>query len=209
MKKMIMSVALIFFFTATNNYSVNWQCCLFFFVKEKKQEKKNISLGASLHSGGEEELQILHHLEKKSVKSERLATSSTSRKNSDLEFVFVVAENLPNQDKVPRDGTSWQTVQMFPESASKVGSLTGTGQESQTSPLPHSQTQEANLVSQCDDSDKCSSDQRSCSDESFIEAVVNSKERFRHLSSDEFVHSPKVTNFKEQTNSRVTFLKEQ
>jgi hypothetical protein len=192
MKIIKMMIAFFFLCTATISYSGKWSCCLCLFFKEKQ---KRTEIGQSLNIGGEVEMNILSSIRRIPLTIEQSLTPKTPpmiRNNSDLDFEFVPAEN----NDVRRDETPWH----------KAEFLYSKEQKSQTPPLPQVQTQEAlDLDTGWDNIPSNQGD----SMDSLADAAVNSTERFRHLSSDESVHSPKRKNSQTQTIKRVTFTQGQ
>lgn len=238
MKKMKVSCTFLFLLTTGMMYPVNWRCCLLPWLKQNG--KKNKDLQNRLDTG-DVELVILPTTVRTTltlpavppVSSERLLIN---RDELDLGIVMVSAGRLSDSQgsleaentEVPRDGTPWKKAASFFELRSKFAPFVE--QESRTPPLPRVETQEANLENfgiLSVPSNSLTGETvakspvsvmvpgweilESDSEESVIRDIVNSKDGFRHLSSDESMQSPVVvlsrsdSGVQTDKNKRVTF----
>jgi hypothetical protein len=231
MKKMKVLITFLFLWTTTMMYCVNWRCCLLPWLKQTVK-KNNKELQRRLDSG-DIELVVLPTAVRTAlalpVVPERSKTPIIPRNNSDLDII-VSAENFPNDEQeLSRDGTPWQKAASVSQ-PSKFAPFAGL-EVSRTPPLPQAETQQANLdslgilrVPSNSPVDNEGVDRnlgasgwemlKVGSDESLGEAVLNSKTRFRHLSSvssDESVEPlvvslSKSDNGVQTENNRVKFV---
>ncbi len=238
MKKMKVLITFLFLWTTTMMYCVNWRCCLLPWLKQTVK-KNNKELQRRLDSG-DIELVVLPTavrtaLALPAVPSVSSETLPIKRHSSDSDLVVVSAghfsedERSESQGIVVREGTPWQKAASFSRQ-SKLASFAGQ-EVSRTPPLPQAKTQQANLdslgilrVPSNSPVDNEGVDRNLGasgwemlevgSDESLGEAVLNSKTRFRHLSSvssDESVEPlvvslSKSDNGVQTENNRVKFV---